>query len=63
MLRCTHVMPSKTQEPAVVSGLDVALEDVDLVDEVALLGELIAALNSVYCRLSSRELDALLGLR
>jgi hypothetical protein len=56
-------MPSKTQEPAVVSGLDVALEDVDLVDEVALLGELIAALNSVYCRLSSRELDALLGLR
>ena len=62
MLRCAYVTPSKTQEPAAASGLDVALEDVDLVDELALLGELIADLNSVHCRLSSRELDALLGL-
>jgi hypothetical protein len=55
-------MPSETSEPVDAFGLDVSLEDAELMDEVGLLGELMVALNDVHNRLSPREVDAILGL-
>lgn len=55
-------MASQLSDPAAADGLDVSLEDTELKDELGLLAELMVALNGFDNRLSSGEVDTVLGL-